>query len=222
MTKDKLPLENMNYFQNPEQITFQYLNKYYRIKLPEYEFSEFSMPFAEKPENLLSPDGKKVLFIQNYNVWVRDLSTKEEKPLTTEGVKDIGFGQYLDMDFIQFQSFPDVPPIPPTYTHWLPDSQHIITYKLDQSLIQNVPFVESLPRDGTLHPKIQNVKIRFPGDPEIEKCTIYIINIENGKRTQLKIPEKYRNFPTLYQEPLYWDNPLQFGFQAAISTDFNL
>ncbi|MHA1473853.1 MAG: prolyl oligopeptidase family serine peptidase [Promethearchaeota archaeon] len=220
VTKDKLPLENMNYIQNPEQITFQYLKKYYRIKLPEYECSEFSIPFAEKPENLLSPDGKKLIFIRNYNVWVRNLSTKEDKPLTTEGVKDFGFGQYLDMDISQFPSFPHIPPIPPAYTHWLPDSQHIITYKLDQSLIQNVPFVESLPRDGTLHPKIHNVKMRFPGDPEIEKCTIYIINIEDGKRTQLKIPEKYQNFPTLYQEPLYWNNPLQFGFQAAISSDY--
>src|SRR5688572_6878426 len=38
-----------------------------------------------------SPDGKRAAFIREWNLWVRDLATGEEKQLTTDGVKDFGY-----------------------------------------------------------------------------------------------------------------------------------
>ena len=38
-----------------------------------------------------SPDGKRAVFIKDWNLWVRDVATREETPLTTDGVKDFGY-----------------------------------------------------------------------------------------------------------------------------------
>ncbi len=39
----------------------------------------------------ISPDGKKVAFIRDCNLWVRDMATGKETQLTKDGVKDFGY-----------------------------------------------------------------------------------------------------------------------------------
>src|SRR4051794_1480727 len=38
-----------------------------------------------------SPDGKREAFIRDWNLWVRDVATRQEKQLTTDGAKDFGY-----------------------------------------------------------------------------------------------------------------------------------
>ena len=38
-----------------------------------------------------SPDGKKEVFIKDWNLYVRDVATGQEKQLTTDGLKDFGY-----------------------------------------------------------------------------------------------------------------------------------
>ena len=37
-----------------------------------------------------SPDGKKVVFIRDWNLWMRNLESGEEVQLTTDGIADFG------------------------------------------------------------------------------------------------------------------------------------
>ena len=51
---------------------------------------------AGKPDTALrnsvtSPDGKRAVFIREYNLWVKDLTSGQETQLTTDGVKDYGY-----------------------------------------------------------------------------------------------------------------------------------
>ena len=39
----------------------------------------------------LSPDGRRLAFIRDHNLWVRDLTTDQETALTTDGAKDYGY-----------------------------------------------------------------------------------------------------------------------------------
>ena len=39
---------------------------------------------------IVSPDGKKAAFIKDGNLWVRDVASKQETQLTTDGIKDFG------------------------------------------------------------------------------------------------------------------------------------
>ena len=38
-----------------------------------------------------SPDGKKQVYIKEWNLWVKDIATGKETQLTTDGVKDFGY-----------------------------------------------------------------------------------------------------------------------------------
>jgi hypothetical protein len=38
-----------------------------------------------------SPDGKRAVFIKDWNLWVRDVATGQEKALTTDGVENFGY-----------------------------------------------------------------------------------------------------------------------------------
>src|SRR3984893_11551089 len=38
------------------------------------------------PNDVRSPDGKRTVFIRDWNLWVRDIATGAETPLTTDGV----------------------------------------------------------------------------------------------------------------------------------------
>src|SRR5262245_47473487 len=38
--------------------------------------------------DVLSPDGKRAAFVRDFNMWVRDIATRQEKQLTTDGIKE--------------------------------------------------------------------------------------------------------------------------------------
>ncbi len=40
---------------------------------------------------VMSPDGKRAAFIRDWNLWVRDVASGEERQLTKDGVKDFGY-----------------------------------------------------------------------------------------------------------------------------------
>src|SRR6185503_9126689 len=43
------------------------------------------------PPPSMSPDGKKAIFICDWNLWVKDVATGQERQLTTDGAKDFGY-----------------------------------------------------------------------------------------------------------------------------------
>ena len=73
-----------------------------------------------RPE-VASPDGTRVAFIRNHNLWVRDVSSGKETALTTDGVKDFGYA--TDNAGWSKSERPIV--------LWSPDSKKIATFQHD-------------------------------------------------------------------------------------------
>ena len=48
-------------------------------------------PRGARASESVSPDGKRAVFIRDWNLWVRDVATNAETQLTTDGVKDFGY-----------------------------------------------------------------------------------------------------------------------------------
>ncbi|MDQ2746071.1 MAG: DPP IV N-terminal domain-containing protein, partial [Acidobacteriota bacterium] len=42
-------------------------------------------------DEVVSPDGRRAAYIKKDNLWMRDLESGKETPLTTDGVKDFGY-----------------------------------------------------------------------------------------------------------------------------------
>jgi dipeptidyl aminopeptidase/acylaminoacyl peptidase len=124
--------------------------------------------------SVLSPDGKRAAFIRDYNLWVRDVATKQETQLTTDGVKDFGYAT----DNAGWKSS-DRPVL-----RWSPDGRKIATFKDDQRNVGDMYLVTT----NVGHPVLHAWKYPLPGDPVIPMITRVIIDVDNPKVIVLNIP----------------------------------
>ncbi|HEV9035195.1 MAG TPA: DPP IV N-terminal domain-containing protein [Puia sp.] len=124
--------------------------------------------------SVLSPDGKRAAFIRDYNLWVRDVATKQETQLTTDGVKDFGYST----DNAGWKSS-DRPVL-----RWSPDGKKIATFKDDQRNVGEMYLVST--KVG--HPVLHAWKYPLPGDSVIPMITRVIIDVDAPKVIPLNIP----------------------------------
>ncbi len=124
--------------------------------------------------DIVSPDGKKAAFIKDWNLWVRDLDTKKETQLTTDGVKDYGYATdnagwtHSDRAILL----------------WSPDSKKIASFQQDQRHVSDMYLVST----NVGAPKLQSWKYPLPEDKAIIKIERVIIEVDPAKVIRLKIP----------------------------------
>lgn len=92
--------------------------------------------------NSRSADGKWESFVKDHNVWVRNLSSKEETQLSTTGTADDPFQSTF---------------------YWSPDSQFLVVLQTKPAQEHKVYIVESSPR-RQLQPNLITMNYLKPGD----------------------------------------------------------
>lgn len=122
---------------------------------------------------VISPDGKKAAFIKDWNLWMRNIETKAETQLTTDGVKDFGYATdnagwtHSDRAILL----------------WSPDSKKIASFQQDQRHINDMYLVST----NIGSPKLQAWKYPLPTDKDIIKIQRVIIEVDVPKVIRLKI-----------------------------------
>ncbi len=122
----------------------------------------------------LSPDGKRAVFIRDYNLWIRDVGTGKETQLTTDGVKDFGYAT----DNAGWTTS-DSPIL-----RWSPDSKKIATYQQDQRGVGEMYLVNT----QVGHPELRAWKYPLPGDPVVTMIQRVIIEVDGPKVVRLQMP----------------------------------
>jgi len=128
---------------------------------------------------VISPDRKKVAYIKDYNLWVRDTDSHKETQLTTDGVKDFGYAtdnagwKHSDAAILR----------------WSPDSKKIATFKQDQRNTSDMYLVST----NVGKPKLNAWKYPLPGDKEVAMIHRVIINVNEPKVLNLQVaPDPHR------------------------------
>jgi dipeptidyl-peptidase 4 len=124
-----------------------------------------------------SPDGKREAFIRDWNLWVRDVATKQEKQLTTDGVKDFGYAT----DNAGWTSSGRAVLL------WSPDSKKIATQQQDERNVGEMYLVET--RVG--HPRLRAWKYPLPGDSIVAMIHRVIIEVDGPKTVRLQMPPDF-------------------------------
>lgn len=125
-------------------------------------------------QEISSPDGKKTAFIRDWNLWMKDVATKKETQLTTDGVKDFGYAtdnagwKHSDRAILL----------------WSPDSKKIATFQQDQRHINDMYLVST----NVGSPKLEAWKYPLPTDKDIIRIQRVIIEVDQPKVIRLKIP----------------------------------
>jgi len=128
---------------------------------------------AQAPE-VLSPDGRRSAFVRDHNLWVRDVATRREKQLTTDGIKDFA---YATNNAGWTKS--DRPIL-----LWSADSRKIATFQHDQRQVGEMYLVET--KVG--HPQVQAWKYPLPGDEHIITIQRIVIDVDAGKVVRFQMP----------------------------------
>ena len=121
-----------------------------------------------------SPDKKKVAFIRDYNLWVRDVASGKETQLTSDGVKDYSYA--LDNAGWEKSDRPIL--------LWSPDSKKIATFQQDQRKVGEMYLVET--RVG--HPVLEEWKYPLPGDDTVATIQRVILDVDAPKVIRLDMP----------------------------------
>ncbi len=126
------------------------------------------------PGSSLSPDGKQIVFMKDYNIWVRNIDNGEERPLTKDGEEFFTYGEAPDGWGGQYGSTN-------IQGCWSPDGKLFFTLQTDLRSVKTVPLVEYVPKDGSIRPKIRNMKRAFPGDENVPESRLLVIDVESAK-----------------------------------------
>ena len=133
-----------------------------------------NQPIPGLPAGSLSPNGKRVAFIRDYNLWVRDLTTGRDTQLTTDGQKDFGYATnnagWVRSDF-------------PVLV-WSPDSRKIATFQQDDRPVGEMYLVST--KVG--HPVLQAWKYPLPGDSAIAMIQRVIVDVDTPRVIRLQMP----------------------------------
>ena len=122
--------------------------------------------FRGSRNEVLSPDGRYVAFIRDWNLWIKEVSSGSEKPLTTDGVENFGYA--TDNAGWKHSDRPVL--------SWSPDSKKIATFRQDQRHVSSMYLV----RTKTGAPELLEWKYPLPGDPDIIRIYRVIIDIDKA------------------------------------------
>jgi dipeptidyl aminopeptidase/acylaminoacyl peptidase len=121
----------------------------------------------------MSPDGRKAIFICDWNLWVKDVASGQERQLTTDGVKDFGYA--TSNAGWRTSAAPAL--------SWSPDGRKIATQQQDERKVGEMYLVETPVNGG--HPVLRAWKYPLPGDPVVAMISRVVIDVETGKMTRL-------------------------------------
>jgi dipeptidyl aminopeptidase/acylaminoacyl peptidase len=126
---------------------------------------------------VLSPDGKRAAFIRDWNLWVRDVASGQEKQLTRDGEKDFGYATdnagWAGSDR--------------AILLWSPDSKKIATQQQDERKVGDMYLVNT----SVGHPTLRAWKYPLPGDSVVAMLHRVIIDVEAGTIVRLQMPPDY-------------------------------
>ena len=124
------------------------------------------------PKWEVSPDGKQAVFSRDYNLWVRNLETGEERALTKKGEENYIYGAPGTAWGMT------VEPDPRVQARWSPDSKRIFTVQRDSRKVQSLPVVHHVPKDGSLRPQLKALKVAYPGETYLEELRLLSIEVD--------------------------------------------
>ena len=130
----------------------------------------------------ISPNGQLAAFIENYNLWIRNLKTNVTTQLTFDGKVDYGYATN-NAGWIKN----DGPVL-----KWDPNSEKIATFRQDAREVGEMYLTTT--KVG--HPKLQAWKYALPGDEKIFEIERLIVDIKSNTITRFNMKNDFQRSTT--------------------------
>ena len=135
-----------------------------------------SLPASSLMFAKFSPDGAKVAYVSNYNLYTEDLASGEIKQLTTDGTRQLINGTFdwaYEEEFFCRDGF-----------RWSPDSKQIAYWQIDA---KNTKDYEMLNTTDSIYPRVIPVEYPVAGEAP-SPYKIGVVTISTGNTKWMDIP----------------------------------
>ncbi|MEM6345336.1 MAG: DPP IV N-terminal domain-containing protein [Bacteroidota bacterium] len=175
-----IPIRSFGYSEDGKSIEFSMRGKDYICNREKGDCMETELNPHRDYAAIESPDGKLAAFIQDHNLWVRDLEDGSVQQLTTDGIEDFGYAT---------NNAGWTKSTRPVLT-WSPDSRMIATFQHDARGVGEMYMVST----NVGHPKLYQWKYPLPEDSVIFRIHRVVIHVEDAKTVRLDMePDQHRS-----------------------------
>ena len=137
-----------------------------------------------------SPDGTKVAFMRDNNLFIKDLKTEEETQFTSDGLYNNIINGAPDWVYEEEFSFSQG-------FQWSPDGKKIAFYKFDESKVKEFQMEEF----QGLYPEWKSFKYPKAGEDN-SVVNVYVYNLETGKTVKMNTGRE----TDIYLPRMKWTN----------------
>jgi dipeptidyl-peptidase-4 len=128
----------------------------------------------------VSPDGTLAVFVRDWNLWIRDMTTGAERALTTDGVTHFGYAT----DNAGWSSSDRAIVV------WSPDSRKLATFQQDEREVGEM-YLVTTPVNPVGHPTLRVSKFPLPGDRAVAMLHRVVVDADTGRVVRLQMPPDY-------------------------------
>ncbi|HEY8398075.1 MAG TPA: DPP IV N-terminal domain-containing protein, partial [Flavihumibacter sp.] len=135
------------------------------------------LPEASQMFAKISPDGKLLAYVSNYNIYVEDIATGDVKALTTDGNRKRINGTFdwaYEEEFFCRDGF-----------RWSPDSKKIAFWQINAGVTREYLMLNTI---DSIYPSVIPVEYPVAGEKP-STFRIGVIELQSGNTTWMKIPD---------------------------------
>ena len=158
-------------------------------------------PRAERPKGVTSPDGKRMVVARNYNLWLIDLVSGKETPLTSDGTYDLRYGTTYPL--LGEMAAANNPALEmPLSAQWSPDGKSVVTYRLSRNGSYIWHGVQQSP-PGSQFPRTFDYVYPTAGAKNVPVQQPVLVDIDQATVTDLHVPATEMLYPG--DISIYWE-----------------
>lgn len=173
-----LPFTSFDYIDDGAAIEFTVEDERWSCRLSDYVCEGPMEAPPSVPNSIESPDGRYAAYIEEHDLWVRDLESEEDIRLTHDGEERYGYATDS-----QGWRRTDTPVLV-----WSPDSRRIATYRLDERQVEEMHLL----RTAEPRPELESWPYALPGDEHLPMHERIVVDVEAREVVALDMEPDYQ------------------------------
>jgi dipeptidyl-peptidase-4 len=153
----------------------------WRCDLVAYTCTRAEPPARPGPGEAFSPDGRRIAFLRDGNLWVRERDTGEETQLTDDAVPYHRYGEHYEGCCRAISNRrPGAEPRP--IAMWSPDGRRIATWRIDERDVPELALLETAEPRPILH----TFRYALPGDTAVPMFDVHLFDVERRSHVRVQ------------------------------------